>query len=124
MAETAAMVKAVKPKDRIKYWNIVPGDQIRIRGDPLKTVHEVHQVNKLFNRVLLKTERDTVVRSYVAFTRKSFMNALFRTTHTRLCHPNLSHIQNASYSLVISNFRPRANLTSLLSSRTCVGMST
>lgn len=47
-------VKSVKPKDRIKWWNIVPGDQVRLRGDPEGTVHEVRKINKLSNRVFLK----------------------------------------------------------------------
>ncbi|KAH9950027.1 hypothetical protein B0H21DRAFT_803286 [Amylocystis lapponica] len=58
LAEIQPLLKAVKPHDRIKYWNIVPGDQVRLRGDPLKTIHEVHQINKLNNRVFLKSEID------------------------------------------------------------------
>lgn len=50
----------VKPKDRIKYWNIVPGDQVRLRGDPTGTVYEVNMINRLSNRVMLKTEQDKV----------------------------------------------------------------
>jgi hypothetical protein len=46
------LVKAAKPQDRIKYWNIVPGDRVRIVGD--KEVLEVAKVNKLSNRVYLK----------------------------------------------------------------------
>ncbi|PIL36731.1 hypothetical protein GSI_00420 [Ganoderma sinense ZZ0214-1] len=48
--------KDTKPKDRIKYWNIVPGDFIKIRGETNGPVHEVHRVNKLSNRVILKRE--------------------------------------------------------------------
>ncbi|THH33723.1 hypothetical protein EUX98_g436 [Antrodiella citrinella] len=48
-------VKSVKPKDRIKWWNIVPGDQVRLRGDPESAIHEVRRVNKLTNRVYLKS---------------------------------------------------------------------
>ncbi|KAI0637768.1 hypothetical protein C8Q77DRAFT_1153484 [Trametes polyzona] len=48
--------KDTKPKDRIKYWNIVPGDFVRLRGDTKGTIHEVFKVNKLTNRVLLKKE--------------------------------------------------------------------
>ncbi|GBE79142.1 predicted protein [Sparassis crispa] len=47
---------AVKVKDRIKWWNIVPGDQVRLRGDPEGTIHEVDKVNKFNNRVYLKRE--------------------------------------------------------------------
>ncbi|KAH9007129.1 hypothetical protein EDB86DRAFT_2870141 [Lactarius hatsudake] len=48
------LVKAAKPKDRIKYWNIVPGDRVRIIGDKEGKLLEVAKVNKLSNRVYLK----------------------------------------------------------------------
>ncbi|KAI0771479.1 hypothetical protein BD413DRAFT_548891 [Trametes elegans] len=48
--------KDTKPKDRIKFWNIVPGDYVRVRGDTSGTIREVHKVNKISNRVLLKRE--------------------------------------------------------------------
>lgn len=48
------MVKASKPQDRIKYWNIVPGDRVRIIGDNAGQVLEVAKINKLSNRVYLK----------------------------------------------------------------------
>ncbi|KZT12707.1 uncharacterized protein LAESUDRAFT_718995 [Laetiporus sulphureus 93-53] len=51
-------LNVVKPKERIKYWNIVPGDQVRIRGDPHGTLYEVNMINRLTNRVLLRTESD------------------------------------------------------------------
>ena len=47
-------LKSVRPSDRIKWWNIVPGDQIRLRGDPDSTLHEVLSINRLSNRVFLK----------------------------------------------------------------------
>jgi len=47
-------LKSVRPADRIKWWNIVPGDQIRLRGDPDSTLHEVLSINRLSNRVFLK----------------------------------------------------------------------
>ena len=53
--------KDTKPKDRIKFWNIVPGDFVRLRGDSQKAIHEVHRVNKLSNRVLLKREVNRAV---------------------------------------------------------------
>ncbi|RDX53093.1 hypothetical protein K466DRAFT_492051 [Polyporus arcularius HHB13444] len=48
--------KDTKPKDRIKFWNIVPGDFVKLRNDSKGTVHEVHKINKLSNRVILKRE--------------------------------------------------------------------
>ena len=50
----AQVVKSVRPKDRIKYWNIVPGDSIADRKDPSKKLQEVLSINKLSNRVFLK----------------------------------------------------------------------
>jgi hypothetical protein len=54
------LVKASKPKDRIKYWNIVPGDQVRILGDKDDKILEVAKINKLSNRVYLKRLTATV----------------------------------------------------------------
>ncbi|KAI0002949.1 hypothetical protein BJV74DRAFT_876357 [Russula compacta] len=48
------LVKAAKPQDRIKYWNIVPGDRVRIIGDKEGKVLEVAKINKLSNRIYLK----------------------------------------------------------------------
>lgn len=58
--------KDTKPKDRIKFWNIVPGDFVRLRGDTKGTVHEVHRVNKLSNRVLLKREVNKAVSRHLS----------------------------------------------------------
>ena len=48
--------KDVKPKDRIKWWNIVPGDQVRVAGDPDGHIHEVRGINKFSNRVYLNMQ--------------------------------------------------------------------
>ncbi|KXN87948.1 hypothetical protein AN958_07958 [Leucoagaricus sp. SymC.cos] len=48
------IIKSVRPKDRIKYWNVVPGDQIRLLGDKTNTLHEVLSINKISNRVFVK----------------------------------------------------------------------
>jgi hypothetical protein len=47
--------KTIRPQDRIKYWNIVPGDQVRIIGQPERTIYEVLAINKLRNLVGLRT---------------------------------------------------------------------
>jgi hypothetical protein len=44
-------LKSVRVTDRIKFWNIVPGDRIRLRGDD--EIHEVLSINRLSNRVFL-----------------------------------------------------------------------
>ena len=61
------IVKAAKPQDRIKYWNIVPGDRVRIIGDKGGQVLEVSKINKLSNRVYLKGS-STNVRRCPTFT--------------------------------------------------------
>ncbi|TFK73019.1 hypothetical protein BDN72DRAFT_762408 [Pluteus cervinus] len=48
------VIKSVKPRDRIKYWNIVPGDQVRLLGDKANTLHEVLSINRMSNRVFVK----------------------------------------------------------------------
>jgi len=57
------LIKSVRPKDRIKYWNVVPGDQIRLLGDKKNTLHEVLSINRISNRVFVKgvvnAEEDT-----------------------------------------------------------------
>ncbi len=53
-------LKAVRTQDRIKWWNITPGDQIRLRGDRESIIHEVLSINRLSNRVFLK---NTTVRA-------------------------------------------------------------
>lgn len=47
--------------DRIKYWNIVPGDTIADRNDPSKQLREVLGINKLSNKVFLKKAGDVCV---------------------------------------------------------------
>ncbi|KAK2466418.1 hypothetical protein APHAL10511_002060 [Amanita phalloides] len=48
------LIKSAWPKDRIKWWNIVPGDQIRLLGDKSNTLHEVLSINRVSNRVFVK----------------------------------------------------------------------
>ena len=54
------VTKFTKTKDRIKYWNIVPGDQIRLRNDRSGKIYQVNQINRLTNRVSLMKETDEV----------------------------------------------------------------
>ena len=57
--------RAVSPKDRIKWWNIVPGDHVRVIGDPDDAIHEVSATNKYTNRVYLKTQYVSIYSSRV-----------------------------------------------------------
>lgn len=45
-----------KTKDRIKWWNIIPGDLVRVEGDNHSPVREVKGINKLTNEVFLESE--------------------------------------------------------------------
>ncbi|KAF9008806.1 hypothetical protein BDQ17DRAFT_1397967 [Cyathus striatus] len=54
LMERDRKMKRVQVKDRIKHWNIVPGDQIRILGDKKNTLREVLSINRMTNRVYVK----------------------------------------------------------------------
>ena len=47
----------VKPKDRIKWWNIVPGDQVRVMAEENAKLREVKGVNKFTNRVFIEGDK-------------------------------------------------------------------
>ncbi|KAH7931269.1 hypothetical protein BV22DRAFT_1108724 [Leucogyrophana mollusca] len=81
------LAKAVRVKDRIKYWNIVPGDQIRVRGDPRGTIHEVLSINKFTNRVYL---RGSVIEGN---QRKMAVN---RSVHYSKCQIFLGDLEHKS----------------------------
>ena len=49
--------RAVSPKDRIKWWNIVPGDQVRVMAETDGSVREVKGVNKFTNRVYIEGDK-------------------------------------------------------------------
>ena len=66
-------LKSVRPTDRIKFWNIVPGDHIRLRGDGDDTIHEVLSINRLSNRVFLKGPA-TVRGKFSSPVRLHFLN--------------------------------------------------
>ncbi|KAL0580907.1 Transcription factor mbp1 [Marasmius crinis-equi] len=46
--------KVARTKDRIKWWNVVPGDQIRLLGDVRGTLQEVMAINRFRNRVYVR----------------------------------------------------------------------
>ncbi|KAJ3548832.1 hypothetical protein NMY22_g1112 [Coprinellus aureogranulatus] len=62
-------LKSVRTRDRIRFWNVVPGDQIRIRGDKTNTLHEVLSINRLSNRVFVKGAVNEKVENKVAHTK-------------------------------------------------------
>jgi len=66
------LVKAAKPHDRIKYWNIVPGDRVRVIGDKEGKVLEVSKINKLSNCVYLKGVTSNVRTSLLLDRRVHF----------------------------------------------------
>ncbi|KIJ20107.1 hypothetical protein PAXINDRAFT_166253 [Paxillus involutus ATCC 200175] len=76
-------LKVVPVKDRIKYWNVVPGDQIRIRGEGSK-LHEVMSINRFSNRVYLKGKIKEGSSTKMAVNRSVHYSRcqLFMGTHT------------------------------------------
>jgi hypothetical protein len=70
--EGHSAVKTIPAKDRIKYWNIVPGDKIRIRGDRSRMIHEVLAINKLRNRVHLKNTATVCATSTCSVLKRQF----------------------------------------------------
>ncbi|EPS95380.1 hypothetical protein FOMPIDRAFT_1025842 [Fomitopsis schrenkii] len=52
------VTKFTKAQDRIKYWNIVPGDEISLRNDRTGKIYQVNHINRLTNRVSLMKETD------------------------------------------------------------------
>ena len=56
--------RPVRPQDRVRWWNVVPGDQVRVRGakDGGDALRQVYGINRLSNRVLLTREQVRVVR--------------------------------------------------------------
>ncbi|KAF5393976.1 hypothetical protein D9757_000333 [Collybiopsis confluens] len=52
--------KVVPANERIKYWNIVPGDQVRLLGDKSSTIREVTAINKFRNRVYVRGVNEKV----------------------------------------------------------------
>jgi hypothetical protein len=88
-------LNTVRAHQRIKYWNIVPGDKIGLWGDKENTVHEVQSINKLSNRVFLKNVRGLSSTS----TRPQLM--------TWTCHSLLSSKRTTS-PCATSVFRMRA----------------
>lgn len=79
------IIKSSKPKDRIKYWNIVPGDQVRIRGEESKTIYEVLSINRLSNQVRLKVPSSVSTRRCV----RAPVWHLHETPHSRARKPFL-----------------------------------
>ncbi|KAL0949189.1 hypothetical protein HGRIS_009267 [Hohenbuehelia grisea] len=54
-----AVLKSVRPADRIKWWNIVPGDQIRVLGEKDTGLREVLSINRISNRVFVRGVSDS-----------------------------------------------------------------
>lgn len=66
--------KTVPTSDRIKWWNIVPGDQIRVMAEENGRVREVKGINKLSNRVYV--EGDNKVYDYYLYCQFHYLTAL------------------------------------------------
>ncbi|KAH8119926.1 hypothetical protein DFH11DRAFT_1721825 [Phellopilus nigrolimitatus] len=49
--------KPVLPKNRIKWWNIVPGDEVRVMAEKNARIREVKGINKFSNRVYIEGDK-------------------------------------------------------------------
>lgn len=59
--------KSVPVKDRIKWWNIVPGDRVRLMTDKENRLHEVKGINKYWNRVYVDNEKSVRIKSLLKY---------------------------------------------------------
>lgn len=110
-------IKSVRPSDRIKWWNITPGDQIRLRGDKDSVIREVLSINRLSNRVFLKNTavcllslcilRIFVIQQY-SFHRRRLLPMI-----PNLPKPKTIIILDASYMSANLRYHPRAILRAL-----------
>lgn len=57
----------VFPKDRIKWWNIVPGDKVRVMAEKDGSVREVKGINKFNNRVYVEGDKKVGVLLGILF---------------------------------------------------------
>ena len=114
-------IKAARVKDRIKYWNIVPGDQVRVRGDESERILEVSRINKLTNRVYLKgmgeTVRASVSRPSDSSGQVLVLSRLPLASHRAGLVSRTCTTQGASCSSGITNSRPRGMRRSRVLSR-------
>lgn len=100
-----ASIKSVRPRDRIKYWNIVPGDQIRLLGDKKNTLHEVLSINRFSNRVFVKGQANVSdAKCIIMHTIDIFGCRLEQRMLINLLQARIIITRGASYSLVIMSY--------------------
>ncbi|THH08184.1 hypothetical protein EW146_g9078 [Bondarzewia mesenterica] len=95
------IIKVTKPKDRIKYWNIVPGDQVRVRGDDSGKILVVAQINKLTNRVLLTGTGERVRFHH------PFLFSSFRISFYGMCVLMVGRLGNLEFPSTGKSTEPR-----------------
>lgn len=83
-------------KDRIKKWNIVPGDLVRVRGDRDHTIREVFGVNKFKNRVYFK---ESQVLSFIPTSESPGFCSFILTRIHQKTNLELHLIQLANFTL-------------------------
>jgi hypothetical protein len=118
------ITKAVRVKDRIKYWNVVPGDQICIRGDTRKIIHEVLSINKFTNRVYLKGAN--LVRGLLYCWYSSVLTEWFCSMRGRNTRPRSTAVctTQGACSTLVKNWERSPQLVSSLSRfRKCLHLS-
>ncbi|KAJ7591501.1 hypothetical protein C8J56DRAFT_825667 [Mycena floridula] len=63
--------RTVPASYRIKFWNVVPGDRVRVLGDEDKAIYDVKAINRLANRVYV-TPKDEAPQAVLRPKYKSF----------------------------------------------------
>jgi hypothetical protein len=114
-------IRTVHSKDRIKYWNIVPGDKIRVRGDRSGIIHEVLAINKLRNRVHLKDTATVCTISTYSRLKHQFSFPYRQNQpakENRSLDRKMSCMPTASYSSGTTTFYPKMLPTNLATFRT------
>jgi hypothetical protein len=107
------LVKATKPHDRIKYWNIIPGDRVRVIGDKEGKIHEVAKINKLSNRIYLKGVTSNVRARSPFFRLGSRVDFDARRAIKTRLEGGLKNIHYSRCQLFIGDFEfpPQGNAT-------------
>jgi hypothetical protein len=63
-----ALSEIVHHRHRIKYWNIVPGDQVRLRKDSSDKIYKVDSIDRLKNRVYVEDPVSSPSKSVCSHT--------------------------------------------------------
>ncbi|KAJ7477084.1 hypothetical protein B0H11DRAFT_2029613 [Mycena galericulata] len=60
--------RIIIPRERVKFWNVVPGDRVRVRGRYGNNLREVFRIRRLENLVEFNLPSDSPDTSYPAYS--------------------------------------------------------